>query len=279
MGCSSSKSAVKSIQVSKEGVVTKSSAPAAMGPNKDAVIDSAESFVHEVTHVEVIKDASNPLKSTSAKSRDSGIDEMDLFEKPDAIDREIAEFAAPNAVHDVEQSSQDDCSLSSEEPQKVNVEVERLQSEAILKELESAGLIQASKFNKGGAAFEVNLGETGRPSLPPLAPLNRLPPRLERLKSQKRLPNKDDIDAKIKNAEKRRAAKMERRKNKIALKLARDEESVLSMEIDETPSATAYPVTHHNTRDTFNKDNVFEGSDISSLDSAPCTPGTGTPSF
>lgn len=295
MGCKSSKSAVQSIQVSQDGVVTLSSAP--VHPSKGVdTIESAESFVNQTSHVEVHKDVP---KSTSAKSRDSGIDEMDLFEKPDAIDQEIAEFAAPNAVNDPTdyiQKPQEASSLNSmlQEPIKKNVEVERLQSEAILKELETAGLIQASKFNKGGAAFEVDLGESRKPSLPPLAPLNRLPPRLERLKGQKKIVNKEDLEKKIRNAEQRRTAKMERRKSRLAQRLARDKENALKMETDDATPSTPAPseptAPLHTTTTTremgdgrvsssLKDDNVFEGSDISSLDSAPVTPAFGTPSF
>lgn len=291
MGCKSSKSAVQSIQVTEDGVVTLSNAPEKVGKNA-VVIESAESFVNQAKLVEPVKDANDNTKATSAKSRDSGIEEMDLFEKPDAIDREIAEFTAPNAVAEagkVEQVpddfiSSDSSSMSSDSVEKpINPVGERLQSEAILKELETAGLIQASKFNKGGAAFEVNLESPRRPALPPLAPLNRLPPRLERLKTHKKLPNKDELDRKLRLAEKRRTEKMERTKSRIALKLAKDKENALKMESMSTP-ATPHSLLQSpldtpeigdggRTSSSFKK-NVFEGSDISSIDAASISPST-----
>lgn len=321
MGCKSSKSAVQSIKVTEDGVVTLSSAPEKLGKNA-VVIESAESFVNQAKLVEPVKDANDNTKATSAKSRDSGIEEMDqavsgqeetlidvssdipqvvvekpveqqdLFEKPDAIDREIAEFTAPNAVAEagkVEEVpddfiSSDSSSMSSDSVEKpINPVGERLQSEAILKELETAGLIQASKFNKGGAAFEVNLESPRRPALPPLAPLNRLPPRLERLKTHKKLPNKDELDRKLRLAEKRRTEKMERTKSRIALKLAKDRENALKMESMSTP-ATPHSLLQSpldtpeigdggRTSSSFKK-NVFEGSDISSIDAASISPST-----
>ena len=59
-----------------------------------------------------------------------------------------------------------------------------------------------TKVQKGGAAFEVRM-ESLRP-LEPLAPIKRAPPRLQRLKSEKKILSKEELEEKQRLAECRR---------------------------------------------------------------------------
>jgi len=158
MGCSASKTAVEEIEIQNGTLKTKKS-------SKKISLDD-----DDLQHT----------KTTSAKSRDSGIQEMDY-----------TNYSDPNMVRSNELLSPT-----------TKTSYNRIKSKTILEELQAEGLIQGGKINSGGAAFEVNL--ESNPKLEPLAPIKRPPARLERLKSSKRLITQQELNEKMKAAEERR---------------------------------------------------------------------------
>nr|CAB3266657.1 stathmin domain-containing protein 1 [Phallusia mammillata] len=211
MGCGQSKDAVKAIQM-QDGEVRSKSA-------KSKKIKVASSDL-------TVADDSNAVqigKSTSAKSRDSGYQED--YGKNDINDI-ITEESDPNRIKDVESLSRPKTPIGSQFNPK-SAGRERMRSRAILQELEAEGLISGSKVEKGGTAFEVSVGPLQ--PLEPLAPIRRPPPRLERMKSEKKILTKAELEKKIHEADERRMQTMERKKSRLAMQIARDQEIAKKM--------------------------------------------------
>lgn len=78
----------------------------------------------------------------------------------------------------------------------------RVDSSYAYKSTNLTTFFKGPKIERGGSAFEVRLGPLQ--PLEPLAPVRRPPPRLERLKSAKKLVTKDELEEKMKQAEERR---------------------------------------------------------------------------
>nr|XP_026691114.1 stathmin domain-containing protein 1 isoform X2 [Ciona intestinalis]XP_026691124.1 stathmin domain-containing protein 1 isoform X2 [Ciona intestinalis]XP_026691131.1 stathmin domain-containing protein 1 isoform X2 [Ciona intestinalis]XP_026691134.1 stathmin domain-containing protein 1 isoform X2 [Ciona intestinalis] len=212
MGCGPSKDSVKAITTGEDGQIRSKSA------SKVKVKSAKESAVNESAATIV-----GATKSTSAKSRDSGIQEMD-YESGDII----TENSDPNRVQEVEADGRPETpgrQLTSKSAGR-----ERIKSRAILQELEAEGLITGSKVQKGGAAFEVRAGPLQ--PLEPLAPIRRPPPRLEKLKRESSTLTKADLEQKLKAAEERRKKNLEKKTSRLAMQLARDRELANKFEAD-----------------------------------------------
>ncbi|XP_039271286.2 uncharacterized protein LOC120345803 isoform X1 [Styela clava] len=255
MGCSSSKDAVQAITV-EDGVVK----PASGKARKIKVNETKSSNINENDAIHIT------MKSSSAKSRDSGIDEMDS----DIQDGIITETSDPHRVSEIERNNrpetpdltrlkqyrpacprltdrrlreiietltgQGDCSsdlsLAGHQFSSNSASRERLRSKVILEELESQGLISSAKVQTGGAAFEVGGGSAV--VLEPLSrpPLPRPPPRLEKLKHEgHQTLTKEELDLKQKQAEFRRQKSMHKpkRRSRLASQLAKDREMANNM--------------------------------------------------
>lgn len=219
MGCSSSKDAVQPITV-KNGVVK----PASGKARKIKVQGSDGTAVHadDALHI-------NSAKSTSAKSRDSGIDGMDGSGLPDGV---ITEESDPHLITEVEgdrRPGTPNLSLVGSKFSSGNIARERMKSKAILEELESQGLITGSKVVSGGATFEVDARTPG--ILEPLSPL-RPPARLERLNQDKAPLTKEELEFKQLQAEMRRQKSMHKpkKRSRLASQLAKDKEMADNME-------------------------------------------------
>nr|XP_039271287.1 uncharacterized protein LOC120345803 isoform X2 [Styela clava] len=220
MGCSSSKDAVQAITV-EDGVVK----PASGKARKIKVNETKSSYINENDAIHIT------MKSSSAKSRDSGIDEMDS----DIQDGIITETSDPHRVSEIEGNNRPetpDLSLAGHQFSSNSASRERLRSKVILEELESQGLISSAKVQTGGAAFEVGGGSAV--VLEPLSrpPLPRPPPRLEKLKHEgHQTLTKEELDLKQKQAEFRRQKSMHKpkRRSRLASQLAKDREMANDM--------------------------------------------------
>ncbi|CAK8697957.1 unnamed protein product [Clavelina lepadiformis] len=221
MGCGNSKDAVKAIQI-EDGEVK-----GGKSVKKVKVVSSDETLVSDTNAAHV-----GVNKSTSAKSRDSGIQEMD-YSRDDYPNGIITEESDPHLVQDIE-----DFELVGRQFHSKSAGRERMKSKAILEALEAEGLISGTKVQKGGAAFEVRM-ESLRP-LEPLAPIKRAPPRLQRLKSEKKILSKEELEEKQRLAECRRNNKLSKKKSRLASQIAQDQELAqkLTMEGDNAFDST-----------------------------------------
>uniref|UniRef100_H2YEB1 Stathmin domain-containing protein 1 n=1 Tax=Ciona savignyi TaxID=51511 RepID=H2YEB1_CIOSA len=213
MGCGPSKDSVKAITTNEDGQIRSKSA------SKTKVVSTKQSMINEsdATIVE-----SN--KSTSAKSRDSGIQEMDYGQLNDII----TENSDPNLVQRIETDGRPQ--TPGQQFNSKSAGRERMRSKAILEELEAEGLITSTKVEKGGASFEVKVGPSQL--LEPLAPIRRPPPRLEKLKREPSSLTKADLDHKLKAAEERRKKTLEKKTSRLAMQLAKDKELAKKIEIN-----------------------------------------------
>ncbi|XP_026691114.2 uncharacterized protein LOC100187274 isoform X2 [Ciona intestinalis] len=211
MGCGPSKDSVKAITTGEDGQIRSKSA------SKVKVKSAKESTVNESAATIV-----GATKSTSAKSRDSGIQEME-YESGDIItENRILTATEVEADGRPETPGRQLTSKSAGR--------ERIKSRAILQELEAEGLITGSKVQKGGAAFEVRAGPLQ--PLEPLAPIRRPPPRLEKLKRESSTLTKADLEQKLKAAEERRKKNLEKKTSRLAMQLAKDRELANKFEAD-----------------------------------------------
>jgi len=182
MGCGSSKTAVQTLENNHIDSLQTS-----------ANLHNSKSTTKVNNTQEVTRET---LKSSSAKSRDSGIQEMD----------NLSNSVFPNSIPDIIEP------LSPLPASKLDTVVhQRLESKTILQELEAQGLIKGSKVERDGTAFEV--------SLDPIIPIKKAPARLERLKyTKKRALTKEKLEIKMKKAQARRM-EHERSKSRMGSKM------------------------------------------------------------
>ncbi|XP_026691105.2 uncharacterized protein LOC100187274 isoform X1 [Ciona intestinalis] len=216
MGCGPSKDSVKAITTGEDGQIRSKSA------SKVKVKSAKESTVNESAATIV-----GATKSTSAKSRDSGIQEME-YESGDIITEN--RILTATEVEADGRPETPDFELVGRQLTSKSAGRERIKSRAILQELEAEGLITGSKVQKGGAAFEVRAGPLQ--PLEPLAPIRRPPPRLEKLKRESSTLTKADLEQKLKAAEERRKKNLEKKTSRLAMQLAKDRELANKFEAD-----------------------------------------------
>lgn len=215
MGCASSKDSVQAITV-ENGVVK----PASGKARKIKVHGTDSSDVNDNNAVRV-----GSAKARSAKSRDSGIDEM-------STDGMITEGSDPHLISEIENEGRPvtpDLSLVGHQLSGNSIARERMKSKVILEELESQGLISATKVQKGGASFEVSV--SAPLTLEPLPPI-RPPPRLEKLNHDKPTLTKEELEKKLEEAEMRRQKSLSKpkKRSRLASQLARDREFANNIE-------------------------------------------------
>jgi len=186
MGCGSSKTAVQTLESNHVNSIQASSSL------YNSKTTQENNNTQEVTR--------ETIKSSSAKSRDSGIQEMD----------NVSVSVFPNSIPD---TSKKISSLPVSIASKLDTVVhQRLESKTILQELEAQGFIKGSKINRDGTAFEVSLD-------PITTPIKKAPARLERLKSKKkRSLTKEKLEIKMKKAQARRM-EHERSKSRMGSKM------------------------------------------------------------
>jgi len=183
MGCGSSKTAVQTLESNHVNSIQASSS--LYNSKSTPKINNTQEVTRET------------IKSSSAKSRDSGIQEMDNLS--------ISVF--PNSIPDTSKQ------ISSLPASKLDTVVhQRLESKTILQELEAQGFIKGSRIKRDGTAFEVSLD-------PITTPIKNAPARLERLKSKKkRTLTKEKLEIKMKKAQARRM-EHERSKSRMGSKM------------------------------------------------------------
>jgi len=201
MGCASSKTSVQEIEI-QDGKTRRVSSSKT---RKAIHVEATEEYAVDKSRALVI----GQQKATSAKSRDSGIQEMENVA--------VTEYSDPNHVDDTRPRTPD-FKLVGKQFESRSAARDRQKSKTILQELEAQGLIQGSRVQTGGAAFDVSLEPIGK--LQPLAPVKKPPPRLERLNSGRRKMTREELDQKLKEAESRRIKKhSEKSKSRIASQL------------------------------------------------------------
>lgn len=198
MGCGSSKNAVKEIDIQE------------VNRNNINVASTDETQLNKSNAVMI------GVKSSSAKSRDSGIQEMDYT---NAIPNGIITDADSDPHHIASGDRPKTPDLDLRGKKYHNSPQERMESKQILEELESQGFIQGTRINNGGTAFAISMQPNK--TLTPLTPIvKKTPKRLERLNSAKKKFTKEELDQKLKEADDRRIENHRREKSRLAKQLA-----------------------------------------------------------